>query len=288
LQSIDRSYSWIEDRAKRSHPLNAPISSKVFAMLHAYMDDSGTHPDSHNCVVAGYWASANEWRRFERDWNAVLQREGLKEFKANEFWPRPNGMRIGPYRDWTNARHAKLIDDLLLVIRRWKVIPFGCGVIGAEWNAQPAEFKAVYSRAGCERHAKSMLLPFQRNIYRTASYCHKGISMHFTFDESTQSHVKAAITQCYSELKRSAVGDPLRDCLGDIAFADSDRAAPLQAADLLAYEMHRYAKRTPGIENMRFEYKRALVRMKTNEDFWLFDKARFRNLNALMVETAIG
>lgn len=263
-----------------SHPLGQTESGKVFAMLQAYMDDSGTHIGSHNCVVAGYWAGVNEWRRFERQWNRVLKREGIVEFKANEFWLRlPGNVRVGPYKGWTDERHAKFINDLLSVISDAKITPFGCGVLGAEWSAQPADLKSLYTSASCERHAKSMLLPFQRNIYRAASYCLPGVTMHFVFDESTEAHVKSAITNCYSNLKMQAAGDRLRSHLGEITFADSDQAAPLQAADLLAYEMHRFAKKPKrDLSDMRVEYRRALVHFKTKEDFWLFDYARFSSL----------
>lgn len=282
--------SWVFDKSRRTHPLNSPSSGKVFAMLAAYMDDSGTHEGSHNCVVAGYWGSVNEWRRFERAWNAVLAQHGISEFKASQFWPRFEGKRLKPYEDWNDEKHTAFIDSLLLIIRDAKIIPFGCGVLGADWNARLPEFRERSTFADSEKQAKSMLLPFQRNIYRAASYCHRGITMHFVFDDSTTTHVKSGILTCYSVIKASAknVGDALKDHLGGIEFADSCKVAPLQAADLLAYEMHRYAKqKVRDLAHMRFEYKRALVRMKSREDFWLFDGIRLERLEKILVpETA--
>jgi len=79
--------------------------------------------------------------------------------------------------------------------------------------------------------------------------------------------------------------------MGNLAFAESHEAAPLQAADLLAYELHRYHKKWrsgAGDSNMRMEGYRAMARMKTIQDFWLFDKTRMTNLHRAMEATVKG
>ncbi len=70
-------------------------------MLQAYMDDSGSHDSSHNCVVGGYWGGVNKWRCLEREWNATLSDFEIEEFKARTFFRRVNGKRVAPYSDWT-------------------------------------------------------------------------------------------------------------------------------------------------------------------------------------------
>lgn len=278
---------WIESKCDRSHPLNVPSRLKVFAMLMAYMDDSGTHDDSPNCVVAGYWGGKNEWRRFERAWNGVLHREGIEEFKANEFWPRmKGGERLKPYQGWSDDRSRAFIIDLLKIIHSSKIYPFGCGVLGVEWEAQPLTFRELITLADSPKKAKSFLVPFQRNIYRAVSYCHPGVTMYFVFDDDRKKpHVKSGILRCYDAIKGGAIEDKseLAVHLGSIEFEDSKKAAPLQAADLLAYEMHKYAKQElKGVEHMRDVYKIALLRMKSIEDFWLFDGPRFERLRKIL------
>jgi hypothetical protein len=256
-------------------------------MLQAYFDDSGTHEGSHNCVVAGYWGGVNRWKRFEREWSAVLARESIEEFHANEFWPRIKGERLKPYRGWTDERHATFIRDLLKVIFDSAVVPFGCGVLGAEWNEQPLSLREVITLADRPEKAKSMFIPFQRNIYRAASYCKPGVRMHFVIDDSTEPKVKSGIHRCFDAVKHSSVSDKdgFKDKLGDLTFADSKKAAPLQAADLLAYEMHRYAKqKVRNVNTMRAEYKISLLRMRDIEDFWLFDGPRFERIQRIFPE----
>lgn len=256
------------------------------------MDASGTHDDSHNCVVAGYWGSENEWRRFERAWSFILLSEGIEEFHANEFWPRiPGKGRIGPYAGWSDERHAGFIDRLLSVIEATKIIPFACGVVVAEWEKLPSERKELYSRNHKKTLQTPLFLSLQRAVTRTAGYCHTGITMHFTFDEDrAKSELMGAIASTYLDVKNWIAEDvpSLLSKLGDFGFADSKAASPLQAADLIAYEAHRYAKAAKDNERhpVRNEYRRALKRFKSQDDFWMFNAKRFQSLDEFLERSA--
>lgn len=277
--------SWVLSHACRTHPLNSPISEKVFAMLTAYVDDSGTHEKSPNCVIGGYWGGAKEWSQFEAQWKRVLASEGIEEFHANEFWPRFNGQRIGPYKGWSDERHRSFIDRLLTIIESRKVYPFVSGVLNGEWQNRLPVFKRVFSamenRNIPEDDLKSVFLPIQIAFSQPARYCKDGKRMHFVFDDAPRS---AHIAKIYATLKQEAKesDDFYRFRWGDLTFADSKQAIPLQAADLLVYEAHRYCKRSikEGDRNwpMRPEYRRAITRAISKDDFWLFDAARFERL----------
>jgi hypothetical protein len=97
-------------------------------MLTAYIDDSGTHDKSPNCVIGGYWGGVKEWSHFGAQWEQVLKSEGIEEFHAKEFWPRIDGKRIGPYKGWSDERHKSFIDRLLTIIEDRNVYPFVSGV----------------------------------------------------------------------------------------------------------------------------------------------------------------
>ena len=132
-----------------------------------------------------------------------------------------------------------------------------------------------------------MLVAFQRNIYRAASYCYPGVRMNFVFDQSKTQHVQSGILRCFAAVKLVADDEkhPISERVGDLTFADSSVATPLQAADLLAYEMHRYTKqKRQGLDAMRDVYKIALLHMKDIEDFWLFDQPRFERIKGLFPE----
>lgn len=119
-----QSVSWIRERALRSHPLGSP--EKMFAMMQAYMDDSGSHTNrSHNCVVGGYFGGVNEWVKFERQWKPILTEYAVSEFHSRRFYAR-NSQRelVGEYAGWSNRKHTEFLDKLLGVIESRKIYPF--------------------------------------------------------------------------------------------------------------------------------------------------------------------
>jgi hypothetical protein len=267
-------------KAVRTHPLTDPVLEKGFAMLQAYIDDSGSHDGSHNCLVAGYWGGVKEWRYFEWQWKQVLLAEGIEEFKANEFWPRPKGKRIGPYKSWTDERHTKFINNLLTIIEQRSITPFACGFLNEEWNKLPELWQRVFSGAKGEAQIKPLAMPLLLSIGTAVYYCKPGKTMHFVVDHDPR--VSGRIAQVFTRLKQFLLerDGPLNMKLGELTFADSREATPLQAADLLAYEAHLWAKRAKGNHDfpMRSEYQRAMTNAKSREDFRLFDSARMQHL----------
>ena len=258
-------------------------------MLVAYIDDSGTHDQSAHCLVAGYWGGSREWRSLESEWKSVLGSEGLEDFHANEFWPRPRGGRLKPYTGWNDARHASFIDRLLTIIQNHKIYPFGCGVEVSEFKKQPEHYRKVF--AGYHHNAvvkeaalKSVFLPLQVAIFQAARYCYRGVRMNFVVANDFKTAARTAL--CFAKLKQETEGDPAFDNLGDLTFADPRVAVPLQAADLLAYELYHFAKqRDKGKGQMRTEAVRAMVRFRNLQDFWLFDTQRFATFARNLEET---
>lgn len=282
MQLPKRKYrmSWV----RQHRPLGLP--KEFFIVLRAYMDDSGTHDGSDYCLIAGYWGSINEWQRFEKAWNAVLTEFGVAEFHAKTFWPRLNGQRVGEFRGWSDKRHATFIDRLLTVIQEHKVYPFAFGVLASDWQQAPIHLRRVYAgfkhtTTEKDKHLRAIYLAVQCAFVRIARYCRRDKVMHFFIDQDRKisGHVLECFTKLQSESK--AEHDELWTHLGSLTFAQSNDSAPLQAADLLAYEIHRYYKKWRGgigDVHMRKEGLRAMTRVKTRDDFWLFDKTRMANL----------
>jgi len=121
-----------------------------------------------------------------------------------------------------------------------------------------------------------LFLSFQVAVSKTALYCKPGKKMHFIYDLDEKNATR--FLQWYRQFKLDIPRDDA-DQFGDLNFSDGRQAVPLQAADLLAFEAQRYKKKStinPEYE-ARAELKRAVCKMKTIEDFWLFDEPRLRN-----------
>jgi hypothetical protein len=59
---------------------------KVRFMLHAFLDESGTHAQAPVACVAGFWGSGNQWRTFRKMWKPWC--EGFHAKNSKERFPR--------------------------------------------------------------------------------------------------------------------------------------------------------------------------------------------------------
>jgi hypothetical protein len=108
-------------------------------VVESYMDESGIHEDAKICTVAGHYVTQVAWRKCEREWRNVLLRFGVEKhgFHAKQFWGRFEGQRVHPYEEWSDTKAEKYLDQLLHVITRNRIFPFGHGVVVRAWNAFP-------------------------------------------------------------------------------------------------------------------------------------------------------
>src|SRR5205085_10362451 len=105
-----------------------------------------------------------------------------------------------------------------------------------------------------ERDLRPLYLAIQMAMARAANYCKPGARMDFVVDNNPQTNSR--IAECYADFLADAeegLGElpELRFNFGELSFADSREAVPLQAADLLAYEAHRWAKQSNPDARMR-------------------------------------
>lgn len=271
------------------HPKDA--HPKVFCVLHAYFDESGTHGSSRVCVVAGYFATQNQWDAFDRKWRKALQDYRLKEFHATRFWAhvrqlaassgKGHGSRVSEYRRWGKKRCDRFIERLLSIIESHRIFPVGCVLVMREWSSLRQDERAVLTgaeqdpggrlkTAGAAR--KPYFLPFRFSILAAAIHCAAKQRLHCSFDLN-DSFSGYALN--YFKTMKGLRFEKYRR-LGEIFFTTSEEATPVQAADLLAYEWNQYACQrldaNSGPANPSPILSRAIKNMKRRSDCKLFDR----------------
>jgi hypothetical protein len=77
----------------------------------AYFDDSGTHKQSEIAVCAGYIASVEQWRHFERNWKEADNGEHFMPFHTADC-------RAGrkQFTGWDEQRKERVIRRLIGII----------------------------------------------------------------------------------------------------------------------------------------------------------------------------
>lgn len=251
-------------------------------MLEAYFDESGSHGDSAICTLAGYFGGERHWKRFDSEWRAILKQYGISEFHAKKFWARDKQAKlVGEYKNWDNEKAQRFLSELLTIISSHRIYPIGASVVMAEWGKLSHDERRFATGGIYERHKfitsgapnKTYFLPFLFGIQKVCDYCNDGHRVHFFFDRNDP-------YSGYALEYYKLVAEQKLKCspkLGDIDFPASISATPIQAADLLAYQVYRYAKeklaknadKLPTSETL----SAALCKIRSvKNDFKLFDK----------------
>ena len=111
------------------YALSPPTGARVLVMLHAYIDDSGTHDDAEVVSMGAFVARFEDWVSFELDWCAILDREPIEAFHMSHC------EAGGKPFDWSWARRAALIHDLRHVIIRYQMLGTAFSISRKDWDA---------------------------------------------------------------------------------------------------------------------------------------------------------
>ena len=250
-------------------------------MLHAYLDDSGSHDQSSVLILAGYFGSETQWSKFDRRWREAIDAEGLQEFHANRFWAYYTGKPIPEYKGWDKPKCNQFISTLIEIIRSHRIFPVSSTVVMQDWRALRKDERAVLTGATYDDCGnltspgapnKSYFVSFIWSVSSALRHCNPGHIMHFSFDRND--FISGYAANYFDALKKLWASTSPR--LGELSFVDSERASPIQAADLLAYETHRYInarmKRNMAPLNFNAVLGQALQNKRDDHDFLLLDK----------------
>ncbi len=259
--------------------------------LESYMDESGIHDGAHACVVAGYWGSEKQWRRFEPAWKKIIRdadEPTMKEFHSVKFW-HSDGTRKAVFAKWSDDKADKFIDDLLTCIGNHRLYPAGFTLDTSVWPKLNKAERMFLTGGRYHLPTKSWVtpsapnkkyyLPFQFCVVAPASKCKEHLKVHYAFDLNKQ--FKNHASDLFKHLKRDQT-IRCRGRIGELSLPTSEEAPGLQAADLLAYQNYQFGKvRLQHDEPTRISQlppilRRALKNLQSDGDLRLFDENGIR------------
>lgn len=247
----------------------------------AYFDESGTHAGSEAVAVAGYLATPEEWESFEVEWRAALAEWGLDYFHMSKF-----ANRIGEYASWTEDDRRERFVRLVNITNKH--------VLGSVGTVIPlALYDATFSVGGPAR-AKT------GGPYGLAAFCNMMSVADLVRDLRGEPSVAYVLES--GAVGRHQITKLLLDNMNDpesqkqfrllsLAFQDKRQFVPLQAADILAYELYLHLPRQLG-RSPRLSRTHNLTLLKSVPSSWGYlnesELKKFAYIATLALEFSTG
>lgn len=241
------------------------LASMSGANVRFYGDESGMH-GSGSCVVAGYLATAENWEHFDTDWRVALQEDrACPFFKRGESYSGPEL----PFVNWTYEPFHQKVNRMIEVFRR-----FAVSIIEVSSSMQWADYKYL-SDLGVERIAGSNpYLPCFKGVIALAIEETKKVTnlssdepavIDFFFDdtEAMRGIAKSAYDQVYEQFPQ------LRRFIGKECHFRDDKTVPgLQAADLIAWHIHKSLEPSAPKSADELRRLRSMYRATPKSNVW--------------------
>lgn len=194
------------------------------AVIRSYLDESGIHKEAPVVVVAGYFGRPKVWKAFTHDWRRVLKPRGLEVFHSSDA----QALK-GEFEDWTEEDRDEVVKKLLPIIKRHEIIGMAIGFVMRDFDEAmgrenwPKEYLGSPYGTCFQWLITSVLMEAALDRVREpVAFFHE----HNDFEgEARKAYNWAKENRDYNEI------------LAGLAFSDKKRYVPLQAADILAYEV---------------------------------------------------
>ena len=199
----------------------------LMSMLTIYCDDSGTDDHNRVAVVAGWIGQVRKWEQFTKVWKTAL-----KDFGVNQMHRSKLEAFKGEFertKGWNEKKRAEFLQRVHPIIRTYAKVPIGSAVIKKDFEAvMPDEVKkmvgGVYGWCA------------QECIVAVGMWCEHTNHRHpvrWVLEAGTTGH-----GQLEKGFEAIYDNSSMRDKCHLKGWSFEDKSVrPLQAADVLAYEV---------------------------------------------------
>jgi hypothetical protein len=201
---------------------------KPLAFLQAVIDDSASEIGDKRLFLAGYCNDAESWARFADAWRAELQ-----SGKQIDHLHTVEAMRLrGQFEGWSEPERDEKLRDMARVARHFKPLSFHVSVGRSEYFDS---VKPLMPR-GMSPHFVSCFSVVSM-LTRYAATAGGGNKVEFIFDK--QNGVEDDIALFFDFMARNLPKEARKLLSGNPRFESDLDFLPLQAADLLAWDLRR-------------------------------------------------
>lgn len=223
-----------------------PFGGAMVAVANLYFDESGTHDGSKLMTVAGYWFDSDQAVKFSRDWAKDLKRLGLTYAHMTDC-----AHGCGQYK--TLSLEERIKSEKLLIEHIKRRSRYGFAI-----TVDPNKYSEIMNFDGAPSCYTMCLMSLFHHISIFAHVNEYKGKLNYFFEAGHKSANEANIYMKGISANGQAWVEHTQ--YAGHAFIDKHAAAPLQAADMLAWQTrHYYERQAAGHPKPRKDFV-ALVR----------------------------
>ncbi len=196
--------------------------------MKAFIDDSGSGGDSPWYVLAGYLGTADAWDRFDKPWLKVLDGPPRIEYFKSSQAERLHS--TGQWKGITAQERDERIDSLIKIIGNHASQPFCVRLQQKDYD----EVIKAWVPPMWQNPYYFLFIGFLSSVTSTYKYLGGAKQIEFIFDSNNQ--VDSPSLDLY---KQVAHFEQFAGKIKDIHYEDEKIYLPLQAADLIAWQIRR-------------------------------------------------
>lgn len=226
---------------------------RLIMALTAFLDDSGSEPQSEHFVLAGFVSAAEQWAVIADEWQSICDAAPrIEYFKMAEAM----GLR-GQFGGWSREDRDKKVIALSEVIPRSTVIQI-CAVMRNEDFSETIKKLRIYKAQRELMYEHPYLLLWWTLLQKFyPQWLRMGFQepVNFIFDRQLGFEVPAiALWQSMLQFAKTSLAPEFYNLLsGSPRFEDDKDVVPLQLADMHAWAIRRQLSRGDTIDKMPVE-----------------------------------
>lgn len=208
----------------------------ILAMFTVYVDDSGTAPDQRIAIATGLIVPAIQISRFDREWNALSEKEGFTDFHTSEFIARNHRSE---FASWDESKQRRVFDRVKRITKKYGLKAGSIAVNKQEYeSALPESFRRQVGGhyAWAVMHLLTLLRHQRKNGYPKCS------GFEYVFDwaeEGSVERTEIEIGMGRSESIAIEEGNPGE--FSNYSFRRRKDIPALQCVDCVSWVAYRFA-----------------------------------------------
>ncbi len=219
---------------------------RAMLMLRLYLDDAGKSGDPNNeiCCIAGCLSPLTAWDELEAEWKDILEKYEVPYLHMKEL-----AHFKGPFSKWENDEKSRkeFLSSLMDVMHKYVLAIVGATIPIEAYNSLSEEqrnsvpdpyfmcFQQTLHLASSRAFAASTETKAAHGLQTPNPNQAEKFEVIF----SEQDDFKGRANQLFKHMKEKSSLGPL---LGAFTWASYKEVIPLQAADLVAYEVKIFAR----------------------------------------------